>query len=152
MFLVFAALAVPAVVLAKASHAGWPTIDGVLRVNRHDLDKESHGTANRHNELLGGHGNDVIHAGNAGDVIWGDYKPCCQPASQSDVLVGGSGKDFIYTSHGQNIVWTGGGPDIVHTHFGRGEIHCQSADATVLVSHHSKRAYRLFGCLRVRLG
>ncbi len=25
-----------------------------------------------HNELLGGHGNDTIHAGPAGDVIWGD--------------------------------------------------------------------------------
>src|SRR3954452_5044553 len=28
-----------------------------------------------HNELLGGHGGDTIHAGPWGDVLWGDYKP-----------------------------------------------------------------------------
>src|SRR3954451_1178667 len=27
-----------------------------------------------HNELLGGHGSDVIRAGRWGDVLWGDYK------------------------------------------------------------------------------
>ena len=32
-----------------------------------------------HNELLGGHGSDAIHAGPWGDVIWGDYKPSGQP-------------------------------------------------------------------------
>ena len=45
-----------------------------------------------HNELLGGHGNDVIHAGPAGDVIWGDYKPSGQPTTQVDTLVGGAGQ------------------------------------------------------------
>src|SRR3954451_13707466 len=123
--LVVLALAAPALVLAKASHEGWPPINGVLRINKHDRDRETHGVPSRHNELLGGHGDDVIHAGNAGDVIWGDYKPCCQPTGQHDTIVGGAGKDFIYTSHGSNLVWTGGGPDIVHAHYGRGQIHCQ---------------------------
>src|SRR5205807_3819405 len=34
-----------------------------------------------HNELLGGHGSDTIHAGPWGDVIWGDYKPYGQPTT-----------------------------------------------------------------------
>ena len=99
-----------------------------------------------HNELLGGHGNDIIHAGPAGDVIWGDYKPCCQPESQVDYLYGGPHKDFIYASHGRNIIYTGGGHDVVHGHFGRGEIHCDSPDVLVYLSHRSRRGYHLFGC------
>src|SRR4051794_13881184 len=43
-----------------------------------------------HNELLGGHGGDTIYAGPWGDVLWGDYKPSGQNATQRDSLVGGS--------------------------------------------------------------
>ncbi len=63
----------------------------------------------RHNKLLGGHGNDRIHAGPWGDVLWGDYKPRGQPTDQVDRLYGGRGRDFIYASHGKNIIRSGGG-------------------------------------------
>jgi hypothetical protein len=99
-----------------------------------------------HNELLGGHGNDTIFAGPAGDVIWGDFRPCCQPTRQVDRLFGGPGNDHIYASHGGNIIYTGGGRDLVHAHFGRGEIHCDSDRVLIYISHRSRRAYDLFGC------
>ena len=47
-----------------------------------------------HNLLLGGNGNNVIHAGPAGDVIWGDYKPSGDPTSQVNHLYGGPGTDW----------------------------------------------------------
>ena len=99
-----------------------------------------------HNELLGGHGDDTIHAGPAGDVIWGDYKPSGQPRAQVDRLYGGPGNDFIYASHGTNYIYTGGGFDVVHAHFGRGEIRCGSPGVVVYLSRQSRRGYRLFGC------
>jgi hypothetical protein len=102
-----------------------------------------------HNELLGGHGDDTIHAGPAGDVLWGDYKPSGQPTKQVDRLYGGPGRDFIYASHGTNLIYTGGGADVVHAHFGRGEIHCDSRQVLVYLSHRSRRLYRLFGCRRI---
>jgi hypothetical protein len=102
-----------------------------------------------HNELLGGHGNDTIHAGPAGDVVWGDYKPCCQSTTQVDYLYGGPGKDHIYASHGTNYIYTGGGSDVVHAHFGRGEIHCDSRDDLVYLSRRSQRLYKIFGCRHI---
>jgi Ca2+-binding RTX toxin-like protein len=98
-----------------------------------------------HNELLGGHGNDTIHAGQQGDVLWGDYKPSGQPTSQTDQLWGGPGNDFIYASHGRNVIHTRGGRDVVHAHFGRGEIHCESSRVTVFLSRRSRPGYRLTG-------
>ncbi len=138
------------VAFGKASHAGWPKVDGVLRMNSHDESRPLSGVPDRHNELLGGHGSDTIYAGRTGDVIWGDYKPCCQPAGQVDNLYGGPGRDFIYASHGTNFIHTGGGRDVVHAHFGRGgEIHCDSPDVLVYISHRSRKRYRLFGCHRL---
>lgn len=106
-------------------------------------------TAIGHNELLGGHGSDTIHAGPAGDVIWGDYKPDGQPTTQVDVLDGGAGNDFIYASHGTNDISTGGGKDVVHAHFGRGRIRCGSARTIVFLSHKSRPGYHLAGCRRI---
>lgn len=147
------ALLIPAaIVAAKASHAGWPHIDGRLVINSRDANETIRGLPDKHNELLGGNGDDTIDGGNVGDVLWGDYKPSGQPAAQSDTVHAGAGNDFIYTSHGTNRIWTGGGRDVVHAHFGRGEIHCQSATVTVFVSHRSRRAYRLFGCRHVAIG
>jgi len=102
-----------------------------------------------HNELLGAHGNDTIHAGPGGDVMWGDYKPSGQPTTQVDHLYGGPGRDFIYASHGTNFIWTGGGSDVVHAHFGRGEIHCNSSGTVVYLSRRSRKRYHLFGCHRI---
>ena len=137
------------IALGKASHADWPQID-VLLMNKQDQSRPLSGHPNANNELLGGHGNDTIHAGPWGDVIWGDYKPCCQPAKQVDNLYGGPGRDFIYASHGTNFIFTGGGRDEVHAHFGRGgEIHCESRGVLVYISHRSRPHYRLFGCHRI---
>ena len=187
--LVLLLLLVPAAaVSAKASHAGWPSITGMLLMNSQDRSRPLDGRPGQdpfdgtdpsyscdglhrnsscvrqaarrkitvvpsnigHNELLGGHGNDTIHAGPAGDVIWGDYKPCCQPTAQVDHLYGGPGDDFLYASHGINYIHTGGGHDVVHAHFGRGgEIHCDSPQVLVYLSHRSRPLYHLFGCRHI---
>ena len=99
-----------------------------------------------HNELLGGHGDNTIYAGSSGDVIWGDYKPSGDPVTQVNHLYGGAGDDIIYAAHGTNLIWTGGGRDIVHAHFGGGEIHCDSPTVTVFLSRMSRPHYKLFGC------
>src|SRR4051812_3171267 len=57
-----------AVAVGKASHEGWPKIDGMLLMNKHDQSRPLSGRPDAHNELLGGHGSDEIVAGRAGDV------------------------------------------------------------------------------------
>jgi hypothetical protein len=133
----------------KANHKEWPKIDGKLVIHKHDEETPLRGLRNKHNELLGGHGNDTITAGDAGDVMWGDYKPSGQPATQRDVITGGPGKDHIYASHGTNTIVTNGGADRVHAHFGRGSITCTTKQPLVFVSHRSKARYKLHGCTRI---
>jgi hypothetical protein len=139
-----------ATVSGKASHAGWPAINGKLIINKQNTNETMRGAPNAHNELLGGNGNDTIYGGEAGDVIWGDYRPSGQPSTQVDHIYAGNGNNFIYTSHGANYVFTGTGRTVVHAHFGRGVIHCQSPNVTVLDTHHT--AYKLLGCRHVELG
>jgi hypothetical protein len=129
----------------KASHKGWPQIDGVLAMHTSDRSGQMSGT-NRSDELLGGHGNDTIYGNGSGDVIWGDYKPCCQPTSQHDELYGGSGRDHIYASHGWNRVDGGSERDLIHAHFGRGIIDCGSGRDKVYISHKARPKYRLRHC------
>jgi len=136
--------------LANTSHRGWPPINGDLKMHKADESGPLHATEpRRHNELLGGHGNDVIRAGRVGDVLWGDYKPSGQPTTQVDRIYGGPGKDFIYASHGTNLIFAGGGADQIHVHFGRGEVWCGRGRVTVFISHRSRRLYRLHGCRRI---
>jgi Ca2+-binding RTX toxin-like protein len=145
--LVVAAAVLPlGVAGAKTSHAGWPKIDGLTVIHHNDETTPMTGTKGKHNELLGGHGDDTIVAGNIGDVLWGDYKPCCQPATQTDTIRGGAGKDFIYASHGRNHIFSGGGADQIHAHYGRGDITCASPKPTVFLSHRSQKLYKLHGC------
>ena len=136
---------------AKISHAGWPRITGDLLM--HKLDESGPIVAvklRRHNELLGGHGNDVITGGNIGDVIWDDFKPTGNTETQSDVLIGGGGRDFIYASHGHNDIDAGPGNDVVHAHFGTGgTINCGTGRDLVYVSHRSRPLYTLISCERV---
>ena len=136
--------------VAKTSHEGWPKINGDLKMHKNDESGTLRATKLRkHNELLGGHGNDTLIAGRVGDVLWGDYKPGGQPESQVDRITGGAGKDFVYASHGTNLIHGGGGPDQIHAHFGTGEIWCASGKATVFMSHKSRKRYRLHGCTRI---
>jgi hypothetical protein len=134
---------------AKASHEGWPQINGVLKMHSADQSGVIRGHASKHNERLGGHGNDTILAGNAGDVLWGDYKESGQPTSQVDRLYGGAGNDFIYASHGFNYIRTGGGRNVIHAHFGRGRIRCGSSSDILYISHRSRPGYRLTGCRHI---
>lgn len=105
----------------------------------------------RHNELLGGHGNDTIYAGSGGDVLWADYNYPTNPATQHDKLAGGPGDDFLYASHGFNEITTGGGRDAVLARYGRGTIRCDSSSTVVNLSRRSQRTYKLHGCKHVTL-
>ena len=102
-----------------------------------------------HNELLGGHGNDVIYAGPWGDVLWADYKPSGQPTSQVDQVFGGPGRDFIYASHGTNMIAGGGGADWIKAHFGRGIIDCGPGNDILFVSRKAQRHYKIRHCDRI---
>jgi Ca2+-binding RTX toxin-like protein len=99
-----------------------------------------------HNELLGGHGNDKIYAGPAGDVLWADYKPSGQPTSQVDLVVGGAGRDFIYASHGKNTIRAGGGNDWLKAHYGRGSIDCGSGRDLLYISRRAQNGYTIKNC------
>ena len=133
----------------KASHKEWPKIDGKLIINRNDQETPLQGLTTKHNELLGGHGDDTITAGDVGDVMWGDYKPSGQPTTQKDVIKGGPGKDHIYASHGTNTITSGGGADWIHAHFGRGTITCANKKPLIFLSHRSQKKYKLHGCTRI---
>ena len=99
-----------------------------------------------HNELLGGHGSDTIHAGPWGDVIWGDYKPSGQPTTQRDRLYGGPGNDHIYASHGWNTFEAGAGDDWIKAHFGRGIIDCGPGRDLLYISRRAQRQYTIRHC------
>ncbi|HEX5852787.1 MAG TPA: hypothetical protein VFY36_06825 [Solirubrobacteraceae bacterium] len=143
------ALAAPA--LANTSHAGWPPIEHLVMdkgpAGRHNV---LVGLAHRHNELLGGYGDDTIYGGDAGDVIWGDYHPTGRPAHQTAVIYAGDGKNFIYANDTLNYVWTGTNPaTVVHAHKGSGVIHCENPHIVVFTSHRALPHYKLRGCRRI---
>jgi Ca2+-binding RTX toxin-like protein len=157
-------------VYGDASHEGWPTNDcryrtapdrtgarhgtgsgcGVYRSHDEDQNGVLPGTADT-DELLGGHGNDLIYGRGAGDVIWGDFRPSDQPAGQIDELYGGDGNDFIYVSHGTNRVFGGAGNDTIRAHYGRGgTIDCGAGNDRLHLSHRSERRYHpVTNCERV---
>jgi hypothetical protein len=134
------------VAAAKTSHAGWPQINGLLKIDHTNAGVTFTGLPDKHNELLGGHGSDTLIAGRIGDVLWGDFNPSGQSTTQTDTIHGGAGKDFIYSSHGKNIITSGGGADQIHAHFGHGTITCASTKPTVFLSHASQKLYKLHGC------
>jgi RTX calcium-binding nonapeptide repeat (4 copies) len=144
-------LLVPAGALAAADRGAWPHINGKLVIDHGPPGSHRimHGDANRHNELLGGYGNDTIYGGNAGDVIWADYHPSGQPASQHVTIYAGNGRNFIYASHGENTIYTGSGPTFVLAHFGRGTIVCGSAAVRVTLGAAVRSRYHLQGCRHV---
>lgn len=136
---------------ASTSHKGWPKIDGLLLIDKgppgqaHTL----RGLPDKHNELLGGYGNDTLYGGNVGDVLWSDYHPR-GTRSQVTHIEAGDGRNFIYASHAANYINTGSNPrTVVHAHYGHGAIHCGSPKIVVYLSHRDRRRYRLFGCKRI---
>ncbi len=79
--------------VAEANHEGWPR-DECLKMDKGPAG-DSHtliGLEHIHNWLLGGYGNDTLFAGDAGDVMWGDYHPEGQSEAQRDYIHGGAGK------------------------------------------------------------
>jgi Ca2+-binding RTX toxin-like protein len=102
-----------------------------------------------HNELLGGHGDDTIHAGPWGDVMWGDYKPSGQPTSQHDQIWGGPGRDHIYASHGKNAIRAGGGNDWIKAHFGNGLVNCGGGNDLLYISRRAQKRYKIRNCERI---
>jgi Ca2+-binding RTX toxin-like protein len=145
---ILCACALAGVAAAKTSHAGWPTIDGVLKMHKRDQSAHMHGTY-RSDELLGGHGSDTIWGRRSADVLWGDYKPSGQNTWQHDRLNGGGGNDYIYASHGYNTIRGGAGNDTIHAHFGRGTINCGSGWDIAYVSHRGRRGWRIRNCERI---
>jgi hypothetical protein len=135
---------------ASTSEAGWPAKECLK------MDKGRAGRAHTlvglngvHNWLLGGYGNDTIIGGDRGDVLWGDYHPSGEPASQTAVILAGNGRNVIYANDTRNYVWTGTDPrTVVHAHVSgiSGVIHCQSPGIVVYVSRVSERHFTLDGC------
>jgi hypothetical protein len=135
--------------IAEASHQGWPA-DQCLKMDKGPVGL-SHtilGLRHVHNWLLGGYGNDTIYAGEAGDVIWGDYHPSGQPETEVDRIHGGAGSDWIYSSHGFNEIWTGAGDDHLALVYGHGTIHCNGPGVKTFVMRYlpQNRPWKLIGC------
>jgi hypothetical protein len=134
---------------AEANHTGWPP-DECLKMDKGSpgLSHTLVGLEHVHNWLLGGYGNDTIYAGEAGDVIWGDYHPEGQSESQSDYIHGGAGNDWIYSSHGYNEIWTGAGDDHLALVYGHGTVICNGPGVKTFVMRYlpQNRPWTLIGC------
>ncbi|HEX8207632.1 MAG TPA: hypothetical protein VF587_16330 [Solirubrobacteraceae bacterium] len=132
-----------------ADHDMWPRVD-IENVKR--ADKE--GTTNldgsgENDELMGHHTSDTLRGFAGSDILWGDYDPNGQPASQVDRIFGGAGTDFIYGSHGKNIIKAGAGNDAISVHYGRGRVDCGPGRDIYHVARSRKRKYRFRNCEKV---
>ena len=97
-------------------------------------------------ELLGHHGNDVIHGRGGRDVIWGDWEQAGNNEVQRDRLYGGAGDDWIYSSHGHNTIRAGGGNDVVWSFYGRGTVDCGPGNDAIRIRYSNE--YRFRNCER----
>ena len=131
----------------KASHAGWPHVNGVYWV----VPASGGGgkATARNDELLGNHGNDTLNGGPGRDILWGDMLPNGNNTWQHDVLYGGSGGDFIYASHGYNVIKAGSGNDVVHAHYGRGIVDCGKGNDLLYLSHKRRHGWKVRNCERI---
>jgi hypothetical protein len=131
-----------------ASHDEWPTIDGKFKKATGGRGKRHIGGP-RNDELLGHHGSDTLSGRDGSDVLWGDHDPAGQPASQHDLILGGTGSDFIYGSHGYNAIKGGAGNDAISVHYGRGVVDCGPGRDIYHVARSRKRGYRFRNCEKV---
>jgi hypothetical protein len=132
-----------------ASHRWWPSIDGVLLIARDPFTPVRFTGTERSDELLGHHGSDVLNGGRRRDVLWGDYDPDGQPATQVDRMYGGRSSDFIYGSHGRNRIFGGPGNDAISVHYGRGLVDCGPGRDIYHVARSRKHRYRFRNCEKV---
>ena len=130
-----------------ASHAAWPSIDGVFH-KANGAGATFRGTA-RNDELLGHHGSDVLSGRGGSDVLWGDHDGTGQPTTQRDRIYGGGGTDFIYGSHGRNVIHAGAGNDVISVHYGRGIVDCGPGRDIYHVARKRRSKYRFRNCERV---
>jgi len=102
-----------------------------------------------HNELLGGHGDDMIHAGPAGDDPWAGDKPSGQPTSQRDV----SWAAPDATSSTQATARTRSAPAPAMTGSRPTSVAAPSAaglgDDLLSISRRARRGYRVTHCERI---
>lgn len=129
-----------------ADHSAWPEINGIIQ---RAVGPVAYTATDRNDELMGHHGSDVLRGGRGRDVIWGDYDPYGQPASQVDRIYGGPGTDFIYGSHGRNIIHAGPGNDAISVHYGRGIVDCGPGRDIYHVARSRRHGYRFRNCEKV---
>ncbi len=127
----------------------WPPRNGELWLNTHDRDTSKTGTA-KNDELLGGHGDDVIYGAEGHDVIWLDHKNTGNTGAQKDKVYAGAGNDWIYASHGRNTIHGGAGQDTIRVWFGRWFVDCGPGGNDILyVSKTQDKKVRRKNCERV---
>lgn len=128
------------------SHVGWPTVDGVLLIQRSPfVDATFYGT-DRSDELLGHHASDHLYGLGRADILWGDYDPDGNGPNQHDYIYGGSGADWIYASHGTNTIVAGPGNDRVRAHFGKGTVDCGSGWDRVHYAQTRRYLWKIRNC------
>ncbi|HVL97490.1 MAG TPA: calcium-binding protein [Solirubrobacteraceae bacterium] len=130
-----------------ASHAQWPSIDGVYHKAKHQ--SATFVGSERSDQLLGHHGSDVLRGRGGSDVLWGDWQGTGQPTTQRDRIYGGGGTDFIYGSHGRNVIYAGAGNDAISVHYGRGFVDCGPGRDIYHVARTRRRGYKFRNCEKV---
>ena len=130
---------------AQTSHEDWPVTETKPYLNTSDADASFTGT-DQNDKLLGGHGNDKLFGLDGDDVIWGDYKPSGQTASQRDRVRAGTGDDWVYASHGRNVIYGGPGNDTIRNWFGRGFVDCGGGNDILYVSRKSDPKVKRKNC------
>jgi Ca2+-binding RTX toxin-like protein len=140
------ALGLAAAAFGLTSHAGWPTINGIHYQVRDAAGHTKDGTA-MNDELLGHGGSDTLNGEAGDDVIWGDWDPSGNDATQHDVLSGGPGNDWIYSSHGFNTISGGPGDDHIKFHFGTGgSVDCGPGKDVLAISHKLQKKVKISNC------
>jgi Ca2+-binding RTX toxin-like protein len=140
---------VAGVALAGVPKDDWPRINGELYINSQDTDTAHTGTA-KNDELLGGHGDDVLSGVGGSDVIWGDHKAADNNGHQHDTVRAGRGADWVYASHGRNTLYGGPGDDTIRVWFGRGFVDCGAGTDDILyVSKTQNKKVKRRNCERV---